>query len=118
MDAYELLGKEHLDACILDNIRNLAIAELEIDRNGNCAQRSDAHIGKDKLRTVARKDTDAVALMNPSGMKAVTASLHSQLQVLVREPPLVIDDGQRIRRTLINQIMDKHFIPLFLSDKN
>ena len=48
-----LVGQQHTDTGILDDVGNLAVAQLEVDGNGNRPQGDCAHIGEEIIGTIA-----------------------------------------------------------------
>ena len=56
-----LVREDVTGAGVFDDVGNLAIAELEIDGDGNGTQRGNSHIGIDEVCAIARENTDAIA---------------------------------------------------------
>ena len=109
-----LIREDRFDARILDDIGDLAIAELKIDRHGDGAERSNAHERKDKFGAVARENADAVALTHAGRVKTVAAGRCRRLQVAIGKTAVMIDDRHGIRRSLMDEVMNKHGCAHFL----
>ena len=117
-EVQRLVRQDVARAGILDDVGNLAVAELEIDRHGDGAERGNRHVGVDVVRTVAGEDADAVADADSGSVEAVAAGCDVLLQLAVGDAAFVIDDGEGIRFPLVDQFMYKHSIPYsFLESK-
>ena len=109
-----LVRQEMLDDRVFDDVSDLAARELEVDRNGDRAERSDAEVGEDELRAVAREDGDAVALPHASRVEAVAAVPRRRRELAVGKASLVVDEGDGVGRALAHEIVYVHIYSSFL----
>ena len=109
----QLVGQQETGACVLDDVGDFPVGELEVDGDDDGAQAGDSHISTDEFRAVAGEKADTVTGLDADCVQPVTAVLHGLLQLLVSQAPLTIDDGYVIVCAPVYQFMYQHSGTLF-----
>ena len=107
LERQRLVSEQMFDAGVLNDVSSLSRTELKIYRNVDCTQRSRREVCVNKFQTVARKNSDAVALTNAKFVKAVAIFLYSLLELRVSYPPPLVDDGNVLLAPVVYNFMNQ-----------
>lgn len=103
-----LIGNDIMDVGIFQYERRLPHAELKIDGDDYRAEGRDSHIGDDVLGAVVRVYSDAVVDTNAVGVEARTTERHGQDQGAIGHRAPLIVDGNILRVSAPNEIVNEH----------